>query len=313
MSIYDNPQNYAEEASITIEQATLRCKYFKELEAKIHEARKCPRCGEYTLEFEGGSYEENYRDYVYCTNENIPDNENGEGYYVDCDFTSEIIDQFELLSTGYNFDVVLCFGMNIKSQGLQKVEKEIGCPWSKFVDKNNLAVCLNAKEDLVIYIAGFDVFKPNAKEIGDEYKKECEKHGFKALFPLDNEIDLDKSNAVKTIFHGNIDYINKSHIIIANLNHFRGAEPDSGTSFECGYGYAKNKVIYGYIGEDISLIERVKKYYGTGSSLNKDKDGLSIENFKLNLNLMLSVPTNIVIGDFKDCLEKVKRDVYYSL
>ncbi|MDR1487896.1 MAG: nucleoside 2-deoxyribosyltransferase, partial [Deltaproteobacteria bacterium] len=36
----------------------------------------------------------------------------------------------------------------------------------------------------------------------------------------------------------NLELIKKSKMVIANLNPFRGNEPDSGTVFECGYAVA---------------------------------------------------------------------------
>ena len=40
-----------------------------------------------------------------------------------------------------------------------------------------------------IYIAGFDVFKPDSIEIGKSYKLTCKEYGYEGLYPLDNEID----------------------------------------------------------------------------------------------------------------------------
>ncbi len=143
MSIYDNPQEYANKAYITLEQAKIRCKHFKKIEEEINETRKCPKCGEYTLEFEGGSYEEGYSDFIYCTNEvrQIDEDCDGcdvcEGCFVECEFTSNVTGQFEPLSDGYNFDIVLYFSFQIKECGIEEVEKQIGGSWPQFVDRDN--------------------------------------------------------------------------------------------------------------------------------------------------------------------------------
>lgn len=127
MSIYDNPKEYAEKTSITLEQANVRCKYYKELENKVNEARKCPECGGHTLELESGSYYEGTSDFIYCDNE-----EN------DCEFTSNVTEQFEPLLHGYDFDIVLYFGVNdIQQKDIKEVEDDIGCSWFDFVEKHN--------------------------------------------------------------------------------------------------------------------------------------------------------------------------------
>ena len=43
------------------------------------------------------------------------------------------------------------------------------------------------KNEMRIYLAGPDVFLPNAKEIGGIKKEMCREFGFEGLFPLDND------------------------------------------------------------------------------------------------------------------------------
>lgn len=159
-----------------------------------------------------------------------------------------------------------------------------------------------------IYIAGYDVFHPQAKKIGEMYKKLCNLYGYKGMFPLDNEIQgNNKQDVASKIFHKNIECIDNCDIIVANLNSFRGVEPDSGTCFECGYGYAKGKKIYGYVSNKITILDKVKKHdkctYTNGQLF--DANGYGIENFDLPLNLMLSIPIIIVEGGFEQCLKRI--------
>lgn len=135
MSIYDNPQEYAKKTFITLEQAVLRCQHFKKLKKEIQEAKKCPKCGAYTLEFESGCYEEGYGDFIYCTNEISDVDEDGEEVFVECGFTSSLTEQFQPLVHWYDFDIILMFSNDIEERGMDKVEKEIGCSWPEFVDK----------------------------------------------------------------------------------------------------------------------------------------------------------------------------------
>ncbi|MDG5789285.1 nucleoside 2-deoxyribosyltransferase [Evansella sp. AB-P1] len=167
--------------------------------------------------------------------------------------------------------------------------------------------------DQKVYLAGFDVFYPNAKELGDEMKKICRANGFIGMFPMDNSISINrklpKSEIAKQIFQKNIELINEADIVVANLNVFRGAEPDSGTSFEIGYAYALKKKIYGYMDDSSSLPVKVSNYYSEVKELEDgifiDKDGIKIENLDNPVNLMLSVPTTIIFGSFEDCIKKL--------
>lgn len=103
-----------------------------------------------------------------------------------------------------------------------------------------------------IYLAGPDVFYPNAMRIGQINKMICAINCSEGLFPLDNTVDttLPKQEQAKQIVRGNIHLINQADIVLANLSNFRGTEThlccDSGTAWECGYGIAAKKIVVGY-------------------------------------------------------------------
>jgi len=153
-----------------------------------------------------------------------------------------------------------------------------------------------------IYIAGFDVFKPNSKQIGEDYKLTCKEYGYVGLYPLDNEIDTSWSKEVarKFIYEKNIELIEKSDIIIANGNPFRGNELDSGTAFEIGYAKALHKKIVIYMDDMRSYLDKfVDK--NKKNEVFVDKNEMFIEDFDFPLNLMFS-DSIIVEGDFKEAL-----------
>ena len=143
-----------------------------------------------------------------------------------------------------------------------------------------------------IYIAGFDVFSPNAKEIGENYKKICEENGFIGLYPLDGVAE-----GANNIFKADIFQIDESDIIVANLNPFRGKLMDDGTAFELGYGFANNKTLYGYMDDTRSMIEKD----GT-----VDEQGYFVEDVSNPINLMIAESTTIIQGDFENCIKKIK-------
>lgn len=138
---------------------------------------------------------------------------------------------------------------------------------------------------LKIYIAGPDVFCENAIEIGKKHKEECEKFGFEGLYPLDNICSTSKE-----IADGNFGLIDKCDVVIANMNPFRGKEPDSGTCCEIGYAIAKGKRVICYMSDTRSMVDK----YGT-----VDENGMAIEDFGHPLNLMIAEKADIVEGDFE--------------
>ncbi|MBV9560335.1 MAG: nucleoside 2-deoxyribosyltransferase, partial [Bradyrhizobium sp.] len=54
-----------------------------------------------------------------------------------------------------------------------------------------------------IYLAGPDVFLPDAIEIGRRKVEICARHGLTGLYPLDNAIALGAPNASVQIFRAN--------------------------------------------------------------------------------------------------------------
>jgi nucleoside 2-deoxyribosyltransferase len=150
-----------------------------------------------------------------------------------------------------------------------------------------------------IYIAGFDVFKPDSKEIGKAHKLTCKTYGYEGLYPLDNEIDSSWSKQVarEFIYTKNIELIHSCDIVIANANPFRGDELDSGTAFEIGYAKALNKQVILYMDDTRAYKEKLT----CKASDTLDTKGMFIEDFDFPLNLMFS-DCKIVEGGFKEAL-----------
>jgi nucleoside 2-deoxyribosyltransferase len=76
--------------------------------------------------------------------------------------------------------------------------------------------------------------------------------------------------------------------VLANLNNFRGAEPDSGTAFEVGFAVALGKPVVGYLDDGRTLREQLGGV--------RDAEGFSVEDFGLPRNLMLACTTRLVVG-----------------
>ena len=83
-----------------------------------------------------------------------------------------------------------------------------------------------------VYLAGFDVFLPDAAAHGERLKALAARHGFDGLFPLDNQTPPGLAGgAGAVIYRANVAMIQRADLV-GQPESFRGAEPDSGTAFE---------------------------------------------------------------------------------
>ena len=148
-----------------------------------------------------------------------------------------------------------------------------------------------------IYVAGFDVFYPDWKEKRYfVYQELCSKYGFEMQA---QKAAADEGKTLgERIFLKNIHYLDNCEYVVANLNTFRGMEPDSGTCFEIGYAYALGKKIYGYLDDGRTMLEKVGD--------RTDANGFTVEDFDLPVNLMLGCSMTVVTGDLEHCLRVIR-------
>lgn len=160
-----------------------------------------------------------------------------------------------------------------------------------------------------IYLAGFDVFRQDARSYGDDLKAMCARYGFEGLFPLDNEAppELRHEKLAAWIYRSNVEAIRSADLVMANLDDFRApGEPDSGTAWEVGFAVALDKPVWGYLPDALDLLGRVQ-IGGTsldGQSL--DDQGYLIEDFGLPLNLMLACSVTLTYGGPRECLNTIR-------
>jgi len=141
-----------------------------------------------------------------------------------------------------------------------------------------------------VYLAGPDVFFPDAPARGRALKAICAEHGLLGLFPLDGEVPGQPDAA--SIAAANEALIRSSDAVIANLSPFRGASADSGTAFEVGFARALGKPVFGYTldprpYEDRCAAPPVNAAPDRAGTL-RDADGLEVERFGLAENLMIA-------------------------
>ncbi len=108
-----------------------------------------------------------------------------------------------------------------------------------------------------IYLAGPDVFLPDAVEIGRRKAAICARRGLTGLYPLDNAVDLTAPDASLAIFKGNEAMMDAADAIIANLTPFRGPSADAGTVYELGYMAGRGKICFAYSNDPAIYAERV--------------------------------------------------------
>jgi nucleoside 2-deoxyribosyltransferase len=146
-----------------------------------------------------------------------------------------------------------------------------------------------------IYLAGPEVFLPEAKEIGARKKAICRAHGLEGLYPADPEIKDQASLApfevARRIYANNLELMDGCAGVIANLTPFRGVSMDAGTAFEVGYMAASKRLVLGYTNVPAPYQERSARYYQTGAAPLVDPytAGTAIEEFGLAENLMIEL------------------------
>jgi nucleoside 2-deoxyribosyltransferase len=162
-----------------------------------------------------------------------------------------------------------------------------------------------------VYLAGPDVFRPDAAEHGRALVALCAEYGFAGVFPLDESLPrhLPPQELASHIYRANVAHIDDCDAVLANLDFFRGAEPDSGTCFEVGYAIARGKRVVGYVPEGGTYAERIRRRHPQAlRDATVDANGWEVEQFGLALNLMLAVPCRIVIGDLRAALAALRAE-----
>ena len=140
-----------------------------------------------------------------------------------------------------------------------------------------------------VYLAGPDIFRADADAWAVTARELLAAYGLKALIPLDGN-----ETTAGGIYRANLEMIRSADVVLANLNAFRGIEPDSGTCFEVGFAAALGKTVIGYLADGRTHKDKVGH---DGGAMPLAADGLRVEDFNLPLNLMLAMSCPLVVGD----------------
>src|SRR5438309_2114597 len=175
-----------------------------------------------------------------------------------------------------------------------------------------------------IYLAGPDVFLPDAVDVGRRKVALCARHGLIGLYPLENAVDRAANDASLQIFRGNEAMMIEADAIIANLTPFRGPGADAGTVYELGYMAGRGKLCLGYSNDPSLYAERAARGTALKTDAGRliDAQGLTVENFGLSDNLMMihalelygcaliaprTAPTDMLrdLGSFETCVRRL--------
>ena len=165
-------------------------------------------------------------------------------------------------------------------------------------------------------MAGPEVFLPFSSHSGNflkaqillfnQYHLKHSDYNLEGLFPFDGYFKPKKYNFSDgvEVYNSDVDIMNRSSAIMANMVKMRGPGMDGGTAFEIGYMSAQKKLVVGYydenpyyekpkanrlyltkVEEEMGVVLKEKK------SLGKDKNGHFADFYEMPENPMMLVPT----------------------
>ena len=124
-----------------------------------------------------------------------------------------------------------------------------------------------------VYLAGPDVFLPDAEAAGARLKAVCLRHGLEGVYPLDAGIRRREREPAalyaRRLSEGAVLLLHGCHGMLANVTPFRGPSADVGTVWDMAYAHACRKPIVAYSDDAREYKERVVP------------DGLLVEDYGL--------------------------------
>ena len=107
------------------------------------------------------------------------------------------------------------------------------------------------------YLAGPEVFLPDAVTIGEAKKAVCAEHGLEGVYPLDPVEGRAPDFEGIALFEHCLAHLDHCGLVIANLTPFRGPSMDVGTAVEMGYALGAGRPVFGYTNVATDYRDRV--------------------------------------------------------
>ena len=116
---------------------------------------------------------------------------------------------------------------------------------------------------LKLYLAGPEVFLPDARAVLDEKAAMTRAYGFEPICPGDLAIPPAPTKRQFGLNISEIDesFMNRADGVIANLTPFRGIAADPGTVFELGYMCGAGKIVACYTNVAETHYQRTLAWY----------------------------------------------------
>ena len=166
-------------------------------------------------------------------------------------------------------------------------------------------------ENEKIYIAGPECFYKNGQSQLAAMKLRAESLGFGVTLPNNHPLDMENPDLQKradSIFQDLKMIMKETTVIIADLEAYRGSEPDSGTVYEIGMAYAEGIRCYGYTRDKRTLSWKDQKYVLKDGRV-CDEKGEEAPYKELPFSPAVVGSTKIIEGDFDDCLHMLMNDM----
>jgi len=147
-----------------------------------------------------------------------------------------------------------------------------------------------------VYLAGPDVFMPDAVARAAALKGICARHGIVGVSPLDALPDPPSDwrdlPEARRIALANEAHIRGADALIANLTPFRGPSADAGTVFEVGFMRALGRPVFGWSNDAADFLTRTRAHVGEGLRQDdqgewRDHEDMLLEAFGMHDNLMI--------------------------
>ena len=129
------------------------------------------------------------------------------------------------------------------------------------------------------YLAGPDVFLPDAAAHAARKRAICAAHGLEGLTPL-----AEGAADWRAIFAGCVAMMERADLVIANLTPFRGPSADAGTLVELGWFLGRGLPVFGYSNDPTMFGERSRLHV---AAVPDPTPGMAVEGFDLPDNLMV--------------------------